>query len=91
MNQKSIAEQPPSGINISGHLDNHGFNTLNWWVIYAVWCKNSGWVRLFGRWYGIRWKPIEDALLFSERIGKRKTWCLGKHRFSILKPNRLWL
>lgn len=50
-----------------------------------------GWVRLFGFWHGIHWKPISSGLIFSERIGNSKYITLFGLNFFHLKPVKKYL
>lgn len=63
------------------------YKSINLWIIYIFIDKvdRSGWVRLFGKFWGIHWKHKDNGLLFSERYGYTKLFRIGNYNFKFFK------
>lgn len=53
--------------------------------IYHNYDIKQGWLRLFTRWYGIKWKHQSRGLTFSERYGYRWHIKIFKYYFGFIK------
>lgn len=50
--------------------------------------RRSGWFRLWRNGPGLSWKPADAPRLFSDRMGKTRTYVVGRTRFRFLRSTR---
>lgn len=69
------------------YLGNYTGYKINIVLLYIHWTtEREGWARLFGKWWGIRWKHRDNFMMFSERNKLTKSVIILNYRFRLLKP-----